>query len=298
MLFADLDPTTGIINVARNSAGISGKGIDVNLQSLNIDGAFKWSTSFSFSYVTARVTDYLIDRSNDVFGFVFNGGKSIIPVKGYALNGLYSFPFAGLDPATGDPQGYLNKEISKDYYAIQYEQNLETADLVYHGNAIPPYFGYLRNAFSYKGFTLEATLFYRFGYYFRKNAINYSHMFELGSTHYDYSKRWMQAGDEQFTNIPSMMYPGNFERDDFFRFSSVNVLKGDHIRLQDIRLGYSISKNSMKRLPFQNIEVFAYANNLGIIWRANDQGLDPDYDYGNAPFPPLRSLAFGLRISY
>jgi hypothetical protein len=38
-----------------------------------------------------------------------------------------------------------------------------------------------------------------------------------------------------------------------------------------------------------------YANNLGILWKANNKGIDPDYIAGT---PNPRTIAAGVRIDF
>ena len=89
----------------------------------------------------------------------------------------------------------------------------------------------------------------------------------------DYKNRWQQPGDEAKTNIPSFTYPINSDRDYFYAASSINVLKGDNLRIQYINLSYSPKFSKFKAL--KELQLYINAANLGIIWRANKQGFDP-----------------------
>jgi hypothetical protein len=63
----------------------------------------------------------------------------------------------------------------------------------------------------------------------------------------DYARRWQKPGDEQRTNVPSFTYPTDSSRDQFYNQSSVNVEKGDNIRLQDARLAYDLGARQAER---------------------------------------------------
>ncbi|MFA6082770.1 SusC/RagA family TonB-linked outer membrane protein [Mucilaginibacter sp.] len=282
---APFAPSTGITEFRGNVSNNSGYGYDVSIQSRNLTGGFKWTTNFLFSKAADKVTNYKIKA--DALTFL----QLVYPFEGKPLYGIYSFKTAGLDPATGDPQGYLSGKVSKDYTAII---NATTPDsLKFNGPARPTIFGSLRNAFSYKGFTLSANISYRFGYYFRRSSVNYATILTGQGGHGDFEKRWMKPGDEAFTQIPSMPATNNGNRNNFYMYSSSLIEKADHIRLQDINLSYSLSKEKFKWLPVTNIQVYAYANNLGILWKATKTSLDPDYPI--AQFPPVKTYAFGIR---
>ncbi|MBS1598435.1 MAG: SusC/RagA family TonB-linked outer membrane protein [Bacteroidetes bacterium] len=293
------DPTVGFNYIAANSADLSGKGVELTLNSSNLTGKFKWNTVLLFNYASYKVTKYLLDDQNrSSQGFVNSAGLSILSLVGRNPYGIFSYPSAGLDPATGDPRGYLGKTISKDYYSIL-QQSVDTANLIYSGPGTPPYFGYLNNSFSYNGFSLVVSLSYRFGYYFKKNTINYYSLYESGVTNPDFKYRWQKPGDEKTTTVPSMVYPLNDPfRDNFYSGTTANVLRADNVRLDYIRLSYDFPKSMFGKIPVQNLQLYVYANNLGIIWRANNQKLDPDNGIANPVYPSLRSVAFGLKLDF
>ena len=108
--------------------------------------------------------------------------------------------------------------------------------------------------------------------------------------------RWQQAGNEKITNVPSMPTALDEARDNFYAYSEVLVEKGDHVRLKDISLSYDIDKSMWKKMPLSHVQFYLYANNVGIIWRANHYHLDPDYPTGG--IPPARSFAAGLKATF
>jgi TonB-linked SusC/RagA family outer membrane protein len=297
ILGASTDVTRGVVSVERNSATLSGKGMDISLITANIRKPFEWNTELLFSYVSNLVVDHMVDQQylragNAVSG---SGGTIRTLIKGRTPYAIYSFPFAGLDPSTGDPMGYLGDAVSKNYTSL-YNQLFDTARLVFHGSAIPVVHGSFNNTFTYKAFSLSFSMDYNFGYYFRKSTIRYQSLYYY-NTHPDFSKRWQQAGDEAFTTVPSMIYPATSTyRDDFYSYSSPNVLKGDHIRLQYIRFSYMFNKNLAKKLSLRDIQIYAVANNLGILWRANKEGLDPAYSLSSGSFPAPKSIALGVKF--
>ncbi|MCH7408140.1 SusC/RagA family TonB-linked outer membrane protein [Belliella sp. DSM 111904] len=287
--FAAVAPSSGVRNFRGNTATIKGEGVDIELNSLNIDRALKWSTSFLFNFYQDEVTGYNTEHPiNTILNF---GLSSMYPVTGYGMFPVFSYRWAGLDPDNGNPQGILDGEVSTDYLGITRDTGLE--DLVYHGTARPNVFGALRNDFSWKGFSLSVNLTYRLGYYYRRESIIYSNHRGLGG-HGDYAQRWQNPGDELITNVPSIPNATNTNRDNLYTFSEALVEPGDHIRLQDIRLAYFFDKGRWSGLPFRNAEIYFYANNLGILWKASKDPIDPDF----RSMRPLRSLAGGVRINF
>lgn len=286
---AVLAPTSGFTTYRGNTAAIAGQGLDFTINAALLSKGFKWNATALFSATRTRVTDYKVMP-------LTNGDylTNTTPRAGRDLNGVYAYKWAGLDPLTGAPVGYLNGMLSKDYTKMYTGLNLD--DLVYKGAATPPYFGALMNSFSYQNFSLSFNLIYKFGYYFRRKSVNYGSLFSgsAGTGHADYALRWQKPGDELVTSVPAMVYPANAASDTFYALSETLVEKGDHIRLQDIQLSYDLIKANFPKLPFQSIKVYVYASNLGVVWRANHAGLDPDA----ADYPQPRSIALGLKIGF
>lgn len=288
-----LAPSTGFPIVRQNFASTKGSGVDFNINGQIFKGKFQWLASLLYSHQTEKVTRYGFEDVADNF-LLLGDGSGIAPLVGRPLLSVYSYRWAGLDPATGDPQGYLNGAVSKDYNAII--NNSKPADLVYNGPARPTTFGALRNTFSYGAFSLSATINYRLGYYFRRNGLNYGTILLGNGGHGDYNKRWQQPGDEAHTDIPSMPAVNNDSRNRFYFYASSLVEKADNIRLQDINLSYELRKATNPWLPFVRLQLYLYANNIATIWKATKTGLDPDYPL--AAYPPVRTIAAGLKADF
>ncbi len=144
---------------------------------------------------------------------------------------------------------------------------------------------------------MNFSIVYKLGYYFRRNSINYTNLFTSAQGSSDYGKRWQNPGDELQTNVPSTDFTTNSARDNFYAGSSVLVDKGDHIRLQYINLSYDINKQQWHGLPIKSLQIYANVNNIGILWRANKDHIDPDHNYGLYPLVNPRTYSIGLRAN-
>ncbi|SDF95318.1 TonB-linked outer membrane protein, SusC/RagA family [Pedobacter terrae] len=278
---------TGITSFRGNNADIKGNGIEANLYTKNLNGVFKWSTDYLFTYASDEVTNYKVDGTVSKFLTYLN-----TPQVGRPLYAIYSYNWAGLDPSNGNPQGYLaDGSISSDYAKVIAQTT--ASDLKYNGRARPLFFGAMRNNVSWNNFSLSVNISYRLGYYFRRYSVQYGDNYGLGS-HGDYDLRWQQPGDEQRTQVPSIPLTPNTNRDSFYLRSENLVEKGDHIRLQDINLSYNLSKLGIAKLPVRNLQLYLYANNLGILWKASKSRIDPDFQASLLP----RTLSIGVKIDF
>ena len=285
-------PSTGLGTYPSNVSSLKGHGVEVSLVSKNIDRGLKWQTGFNLSYVKTVVADVFVTRSA-TSGYL---DYALNPSPGMPAFGISSYRWAGLDPVTGDPLGYYNKQVSGNYAAIV---NDSLQNQVFHGSAIPLFFGNINNTLTWKNFSLTFNLIYKLKYYYRKPTVNYYNVVYSDITHPDYALRWRQPGDEQFTDVPSFIYPVNSDRSYFYEHSEINVLRGDHVRLQDIGLQYNPAlkgDNSVVR----SIGIFFTANQLNIIlWRKDKSGYDPEFAGGErTEGPPAKSWTAGLRIGF
>ncbi|PWV48801.1 SusC/RagA family TonB-linked outer membrane protein [Chitinophaga sp. S165] len=278
-----------------NSADMRGGGVDLSLTSYNVNREINWVTDFLFSYNWDKITEYKLNTTlNDAIAIGDGSSSALLPIIGRPVYGVYSYKWGGLDPETGDPLGYLDGKISKDYNGIM--SGNDEASITYNGPARPTIFGAIRNTFSYKRISLSVNLAYKLRYYFRRSSISYNSLFNFWSGgHKDYLLRWQQPGDELHTNVPSMIYPEIDNRDNFYRYSSPLIEKGDHIRLQDLRLGYSLNHLFLSKRGIDDLQVYFYANNLGIVWKSNKAGLDPDYVMG---YPATRTFSLGCKAAF
>lgn len=283
------DETTGFPSMEINSAILNTSGFDLSLNSTNVKGVFSWKSSGWISYNRSKVVKYLYEPSD--YTIYVGNGRNLSPLEGKNAYNVVSYRWGGLDPRTGDPRGYLDDGLSTDYPKLT--RNLDLDDLVFHGPALPLYFGALRNTFSWKGISISANITGRFNYFFRRPTVAYLSLYNGSPAHGDYYSRWQQPGDEMYTAVPSMEYPADSRRDSFYINSEPTVEKGDHIRLQDLSLGYRFPLSMLRNSPVKALQLRVYANNLGIIWRSNDHELDPDF----AELPPSAGYFLKLNVT-
>lgn len=291
---AELPTSTGFFTFRGNGASTLTTGFEVQLSGLVVKGPFQWNAHLLLNTLKDRVVSF--DKQFLPTELVRASGGNLVAQKGKPLFSIWSYPFAGIDPVNGDPLGYLNRGVSKNYAAIL--ANVSPDSLLFHGSARPTLFGSLRQDFSYKGFGLSFNVTFKAGYYFRTNSVslNYPDLV-IARQHADYAKRWQKPGDELISQVPSIVYPINASRNNFYTGSSVLIEKGDHIRLQDIRLSYLFGSSARQR-SFQ-LEVYGYLNNIGLLWKANKKGIDPDTNDSSGALdniPPTRNLTLGLRL--
>jgi TonB-linked SusC/RagA family outer membrane protein len=280
--------------IIKNVADMKGGGLDVMLITQNINKAFKWGTSILYNYNTSKTTSYF-DNAYRNLTVLFGSGRFISPVIGKPLYAIAAYKWAGLDNK-GNPQGYFDGKPSTDYLNIYNEavaNGLNNGNAVFIGPALPTSFGSVINTFSWKQLEVAINISYKLGYYFLKPSVSYSGIVSQGGGNKEYANRWQKPGDELRTNVPSFVYPVDSRRDAFYSGSEINVLKGDNFRLQYINVSYLFSKKDMP--AFDQLRVYFNIADVGLLWRANHQNIDPDYPY---TIPPSTSFSLGVNLNF
>lgn len=286
-----MDPTSGIgASIIRNVAKMRSNGFDISLKLRAIENK-DWNLLFQVNLNTTKdkVEDYYLENE---LGRNFVNEKTISGIEGKPVYSMFSFPWKGLD-TDGNPIGYVNGKESKDYQEIFNNTPLDA--MRYNGPVMPRWFGAAGGTLGFRSLSVDFRFMYKFGHFIRTRSVDYSALFGQNITHSDYLKRWQNTGDESTTSVPSMIYPLNMNREDYYRFSSVLIESASHIRLQYIHLQYDI-KNALGLNV--NPTLFINAENLGIIWKATKKELDPEYENGYNMIAPPRYWSFGMRLTF
>ena len=280
-------PQTGITTFRGNNSNTRVSGVDISLQSVNFNRAFRWETHFLFSYSDQLVTKYGAGptRNSDILRNNFSN-----PLEGYPYYAMFSLPSAGLN-SSGDPQGYWDGQISTDYVSILFDPDAN--NLRFHGSTTPRFFGHMNNSFSYRGIELSINLTYKFDYYFRRTGVFSGS--EFGYNYSDYKRRWREPGDEVHTYIPAFSYPANSNRATFFRYIDKLIEPGDHIRVKDVRLSWQLPARVIRGTGLRSVRCFAYATRFGTLWQQSTSDRDPDFPV--VAYRDPFQFTFGLTLS-
>ncbi|MBS1566270.1 MAG: TonB-dependent receptor, partial [Bacteroidetes bacterium] len=290
--------TYGWTTISFNSGTMNSHGIEFSLTGKPVDKKDWGITSvLNFAYGNTKVTDnrYKITAASSLVN-----GSTI--VENYPTGATFVYRSAGLD-SKGQTQIYdrSNKVIGS---TTNLTSSFDINDLKYAGVKVAPYYGGFFNTFRYKSFTLDVQTTYYLGHIFQKpttnNYPNFAGTYSgtLGRQK-DLARRWRQPGDEAFTDVPGLS-DINFNSISRYRLSDNQVRKADNIRLQQISVGYAVPQKWLPKGVIKAASVSANARNLGIIWRANKDGIDPEYLNANASYyalPPVTSYVFNINLT-
>ena len=290
-----------------NNAEVLNRGVEFSLASdLPVAGDLRWLGVLNYAYNYNEVTKFDVQSqlTPSQLGFMEGYPMDVIialkPV-GYTAEGLVQLQ--GKDgtletiesSATSHSQELISRDLDENNWFYYLGQRTPKSNLSFS------------NYFTYKGLTLSFMITGRFGYYVDRND-----MFGTSFLSPYYTKQLDKSFavyDEGYANQNGYSaYPlyndDNVETLSSFRgdmsFSaglfSTNYIKGDHIRLNEVFLGYDLPQGLLeKQGVFSRINVYAQASNLGLIWSKNGE-MDPDYPVGN--IKPMPTFTFGLKLAF
>lgn len=280
-----------------NYADMLSQGLEVTLGGNIINETdYGFRTQLTGAFNKGKITN--LKNEPNIWALVTPDGG---PKEGYPYRGLFSIPFAGLDSEDGSPLfTNENGETSGNVYL----QSDETAFLKYEGPIDPTLNGGWFNSARYKNFSISALLTYSGGNKLRLNPAFATSYTDLDAMPNAFIERWTLPGDEENTNVPSILdrieasrlggsYPYNN-----YNYSSARVVDGDFIRLKQVSLTYNLPATRISTIGLNNLSLSLVANNLWLIYadkRLNGQ--DPEFfSSGGVAMPVPRQFTLSLKI--
>ncbi len=282
-LFQDkpVSAINAITSFDANVGTLYNKGVDVTLNYDFIKPKNNGDFALSFRLVGNYNKNELQDLPSDT-GFIIGIGRN-----GGQIYENYTIRYAGVNPANGNLLFY-----TKDG-ALTESPDADT-DRVWLGNSNTPDFqgGFTINS-SYRGFNFQAMLNYsggitRFdGDY--ANVVDYSNIGAFNFSR-DVLRAW--TPENRITDMPS------FDATNVNSFSSNRFYKnGDFLGLRFVNLTYSLPKETIKNIGFDDVSVYVNGENLFVLteWRGydpfsrNEDGLD---------YPSPKTFTLGLNLKF
>jgi TonB-linked SusC/RagA family outer membrane protein len=289
------DPTLGFSNLISNDANINNKGVEVSLNTVNVQkGDFRWVTFLTFRYNKNKVTKAFTAKNKN--SFITAG---IMNKEGASANSFWLFDFQGLNA-----QGYPTITNSKGEVLIIDEffnpsNVVSIKDLINAGTVEPVYTAALTNSINYKNLGLSFMFVGNAGHVLLKDSYNGEKQWGNAPSNInkDAANAWEKAGDEEHTNVPFIGSQNNASELIVLN-STKNIISGNYIRLRELIFTYSLPDNLLKNSYLKHITFNAKCTNLFFISK-NKEGIDPEaHGVGMRYFPRKPSFSMGVHISF
>jgi TonB-linked SusC/RagA family outer membrane protein len=303
LLLQSLPPSNGASSFENNLGQTQGKGVELNLTTIDIRpataGGFSWETDFNFFLNREKITRLLPGETSEI-----NNGWFI----GQPLTVIYDVKKLGIWQTADSLDGALQAQTSpsqlpgnikvQDYSGANGKPDgkIDANDRQILGNFQPKWEGGFTSRMNYKGFDLDFVIFARMG---MKVVVPYLQTdgSELG---YDF---FMQSRVNQLkVNYWTRSNPTNaFPRPDAslqsFPFAStLGYQNGSFVKMRSINLGYTIPSRALGRAGITSLRVYFTALNPFLLYSPfTKAGFGPDPE-GNGYGGAVASTAAGGSI--
>ncbi len=297
LLFIPLPRTSGFASTLTNIGEMENRGIELALNTINMDGDFTWRSNLNFSMnknkvlslvggQDIRVRESIVRENHPISFYLFERQQYVDPATGLTL-------IVDQDESGGVPNDKDRKIM---------------------GSPLPKHIGGFTNEFSYKGFDLSVFFQWSYGNKIFNNTRKWMEEMRrdlqstigYNTTQEAFNNRWRQAGDQ--TEYPGVFY--DLRNQNHFLAHNGWVEDGSYLRLKTLTLGYNFPTSFTDRLRISNARVYFTSNNL--LTFTDYSGYDPEvnhftaqglggnvatgYDYGT--FPQPKTFVMGLNLSF
>ena len=283
-----------------NNADVSTNGIEFSLTTTNIDnGKFKWKSALNFSYFKQKITK--LENTPIALDLIDQTGGNI---QGFPINSLFSYQFEGLDNR-GFPT-FILPDGNDPVTGVDFQESENITNfLVFEGAIDPNITGGFSNTFSYKNWSLEMLITGSGGNKIRLDQRFSNAYSDLEVFSKNFANRWVIAGDENATNIPTIVSSqqnsliNNLNLAyNAYNFSTTRVADGDFLRMKNIALSYKLNNKLTKKMGLNSCRFRLQGTNLFLIYsdkRLNGQ--DPEFfNVGGVAFPIRRQYTLTVNI--
>lgn len=320
LLNISIPTSSGYAQVLQNKGKLENKGVEISLNTKNLEGKFVWYTDFNIAFNQNKVLN-VEGLSPDAFDdkdLGNRGGEGRV-IEGYPVGQFYVVEWAGVQQSEGtiplwnsdgspkvDANGNqievvvpAGTELFKDKNGNLMTYANPTGGEFYGenrkpmGNPLPKFIGGITNTFMYKGFELS----FLFNFVYGNTIYDDAAKTQIGSF-----KNINQRPEilEAFTvDNPSADVPALYNnsgstnpKSDYVAINSSRWLyDASYIRLRSLTLAYSFNDDWCKKIFLTNMKVFISGGNL--LTFTKFPGMDPEVLRNVDPDSERGNIAFG-----
>ena len=292
-----------------NVADMESNGVEFSLSTVNINKAgFKWTSDFVFSKSSNEITS--LEVASRAVDLVTGQGYAI---EGYPVRSIFSYKFAGLNDE-GLPQVY-NERGEKTIGDVNFQETEKLTDfLVYEGPSDPTFYGSFNNTFSYKSknwgdLSLDLFITFAGGNVVRLDPVFSAAYSDLSALPREFKNRWVMAGDEAVTTIPTIASRNQVDRYgsytlrtayNAYNYSTERIAIGDFIRLKEVALTYTLPDGWLKNTFINRASLKLATTNLCLLYADKKlNGQDPEFiNSGGVAAPISKQFTATVRLGF
>ncbi len=298
LLNVELPWTSGQATSLQNYGSVENRGLELGINTVNLEGKLTWNTSINFSINRNKVTsigegsesylsgNYIVKVGEPLGTFYGTVTDGILQTGEEATKGAYT---GNATPKAGDR---LYKDFSGD------NQFTTALDRRIIGNAQPDFIFGITNNLGWRDFDLS---FFFQGVVGNQILNGNKQTLELFNGQQNASTSALDRWTEE---NPSTTMP-RAKLDPAPVFSDRLIEDGSFLRLKSLTLGYSVPRQFIEKVRLSNLRVYVIGQNL-LTW-TKYTGFDPEITSGNNTvsqgtdsgiYPVSRTISAGLTVTF
>lgn len=327
LLDASVPSTTGFTSTLMNIGSMVNRGVELavnvdilkNYKDWNLSVGANWSylhnEVLSLSEEGERIVDtpYIWQAGYSFYQFYTRNYLGVCQQDGYLGNSKFK---AG-DPMYAEGSRYEAGDIAdqeiwlRDGTVIKEGEKVpvktanyrpthrsNASSMILDGKtAIPKGFGGFNVNLGWKGLTLDMAWSYKYGHYIWDEGVEQMENDGYYDFHRNISARQVNSWTPTNTNTDVPMRVRDNTNGGYY-YSSKYVKSADFLRLKNLTLSYSLPKKVIKGAGMSNCRVYVAGTNLLTFSKLN---IDPEIKqsgYYNYNMPALRTVTFGVDLSF
>lgn len=287
ILKMNLPTSSGFNTVNANVGRISNKGVEVMLNTRNIETKdFQWSTALTYSKNINRIEELANGVSSIIGSSLFVGQ----PVKSY-----YDYKFAGIwqlaDSSSAKTFGQLPGSVrvvdTNGDGVISTSTGKDDRQVL--GTQLPNYIIGMTNKLYYKEFDLSFQMYYRNGTLYNNNLLNGT-MGDYTNTRYNHVvlNYWTKNNPTNDWYGPGVSQPYK---------GAIHYEDASFLRVSDITIGYNMLKSHIAKWGVDRMRTYMQVSNPFIFTQYHGQ--DPEYNSSTyIDDVPTVIFTFGLSVGF
>lgn len=291
---------SGYTSVWSNVGSVQNKGLELDLNTKNFVGNFRWNTSANIAFNKNKVLQLGSDNTPIYTGF--SNSTNIIQV-GQSLNSFYLYEAIGVlstadinNPNIAKTSGAIAGDVKYRDYNGDGVINEDDRHII--GSPTPDYYWGITNTFSYKNFDLS--VFFQgqkggYSYALLGRAIDRTGMGTTTNVMGNWADRWRSDENPGDGKTPRLDGTTGSLLDTRWLYDAT------YIQLKNITLGYNFPKDLVDKLKISSLRVYVSLEN---VWRKDHYygGYNPESvqsdgtDYG--AYPNAKVYMMGLNFNF
>ena len=291
-----------------NIGSLRNRGFEIELNTTNLKGDFKWSTSANISHTQNRIIElgneaYLLNygERNEIYKSVVGG--PLVQFFGYKTDGVWISNQQIVDSGLTSNLPSALKQGGLKIVDVNGDGVLDTNDRTIIGDPYPDFTWGITNNFSYKNFDLSFSFQGVQGGELINGDPNYG---ETKSANVNYnSNRWISPQNPGDGRTPYEELGFNWMLTDYV------VEDASYFALREVNLGYNLPANLAKKIGLSSLRLYTSGQNLFFQSANGYRGINPEgrstsgpyassliAGYQRGAFPIPKTYVFGIDINF